>query len=165
METSAQSQDSELAEELLRFFVEKGERECFAACLFTCYDLIKPDLALEVRSWQSSRRVPCESFAFLLRFKMVCEHRVAACLQDRPSLLSSLQGMARSASNVTHAIAIGTNAFQGLAILQHFARVAQGHLSLSEVETPGLPLGAHLIIIMRVIGDCMMDVLRLGKAY
>ena len=48
METSAQSQDSELAEELLRFFVEKGERECFAACLFTCYDLIKPDLALEV---------------------------------------------------------------------------------------------------------------------
>lgn len=55
METSAQSQDSELAEELLRFFVEKGERECFAACLFTCYDLIKPDLALEVRRTS----IPC----------------------------------------------------------------------------------------------------------
>ena len=50
METAAQSGDSEIAEELLHFFVDSGERECFAACLFTCYDLIKPDVALEVRT-------------------------------------------------------------------------------------------------------------------
>lgn len=48
METVAQSEDKNLAEELLRFFVEGGEKECFAAHLFTCYDLIKPDVALEV---------------------------------------------------------------------------------------------------------------------
>ena len=48
METAAQSGDAEIAEELLKFFVEQKERECFAACLFTCYDLIKPDVALEV---------------------------------------------------------------------------------------------------------------------
>ena len=48
METAAQSGDAEIAEELLKFFVERGERECFAAALFTCYDLIKPDVALEV---------------------------------------------------------------------------------------------------------------------
>ena len=48
METTAQSENRELAEELLRFFVEGGEKECFAALLFTCYDLIKPDVALEV---------------------------------------------------------------------------------------------------------------------
>lgn len=49
METAAQSGDPEIAEELLRFYVEQKERECFAAALFTCYDLIRPDVALEVR--------------------------------------------------------------------------------------------------------------------
>ena len=49
METAAQSADPEIAEELLHFFVENNERECFAASLYTCYDLIKPDVALEVR--------------------------------------------------------------------------------------------------------------------
>ena len=49
METSAQSGDTEIAEELLRFFVEKKEKECFAAMLYTCYEFIKPDVALEVR--------------------------------------------------------------------------------------------------------------------
>ncbi len=48
METAAQSEDKDIAEDLLRFFVEEGQKECFAACLFTCYDLVKPDVALEV---------------------------------------------------------------------------------------------------------------------
>ncbi|KAK9805974.1 hypothetical protein WJX73_010066 [Symbiochloris irregularis] len=48
METVAQSGDADLAEELLRFFVDEGHRECFAAMLYTCYELIKPDVALEV---------------------------------------------------------------------------------------------------------------------
>lgn len=48
METAAQSGEEEIAEELLRFFVDNGERECFAALLYTCYELIKPDVALEV---------------------------------------------------------------------------------------------------------------------
>lgn len=50
METAAQSADAEIAEELLHFFVEQGQRECFAACLYTCYDLVKPDVAMEVRT-------------------------------------------------------------------------------------------------------------------
>ncbi len=48
METAAQSNDSDVAEELLRFFVDASERECFAAMLYTCYDLIRADLVLEV---------------------------------------------------------------------------------------------------------------------
>jgi len=48
METAAQSGEASIAEELMTFFVEKQERECFAALLYTCYDLIKPDQALEV---------------------------------------------------------------------------------------------------------------------
>ena len=48
METAAQSGEAEIAEELLHFFVDNNERECFAALLYTCYELIKPDVALEV---------------------------------------------------------------------------------------------------------------------
>ncbi len=52
METVAVSGQEELAEELLRWFVETGEKECFAACLYTCYDLLRPDVVMEV-AWMN----------------------------------------------------------------------------------------------------------------
>lgn len=48
METAAESRDPALAESLLMFFVDNGLKECFAACLFTCYDLIRPDVVMEL---------------------------------------------------------------------------------------------------------------------
>merc|ERR1719215_562446 len=51
METARDSGDRDLAETLLKFFVETGLKECFAACLYTCYDLIGPDAALEM-AWR-----------------------------------------------------------------------------------------------------------------
>jgi len=51
METVAESKSQELAEDLLYFFVNKNEKECFAAALFTCYELIRPDVVLEL-SWR-----------------------------------------------------------------------------------------------------------------
>lgn len=47
IETAAQSGNSEMAENLLYFFVQQGEKECFAATLFTCYPLLRPDVVLE----------------------------------------------------------------------------------------------------------------------
>jgi clathrin heavy chain len=52
METVSESEDKDLAEELLRFFVDNGLQECFAACLYTCYDLMRPDVALEL-AWRN----------------------------------------------------------------------------------------------------------------
>lgn len=51
METAAESKDREVAEELLQYFIEVGKRECFAAMLFTCYDLMRPDVVMEL-SWR-----------------------------------------------------------------------------------------------------------------
>jgi len=48
METARDSGVQELAEGLLRCFAESERRECFAACLYTCYDLIRPDVAMEL---------------------------------------------------------------------------------------------------------------------
>ncbi|KAJ3029464.1 hypothetical protein HDV00_009596 [Rhizophlyctis rosea] len=52
METVGESRDPELAEELLQFFIDNGKKENFAACLYQCYDLLKPDVVMEV-AWRN----------------------------------------------------------------------------------------------------------------
>eukprot|EP00398_MALV-I-01_sp_L67-1_P000178 gene178-941_t len=52
MTAARDSGQQELAESLLKFFVENGDGECFAACLYTCYDLIRPDVAMEL-AWRN----------------------------------------------------------------------------------------------------------------
>jgi len=51
IETALESQLDKLCEDLLRFFAKVGDKECFAACLYTCYELIKPDVAMEL-AWR-----------------------------------------------------------------------------------------------------------------
>jgi clathrin heavy chain len=51
METAAESKKQDVAEDLLQFFVDNGLKDCFAACLYTCYDTIRPDVALEL-AWR-----------------------------------------------------------------------------------------------------------------
>lgn len=51
MEYAAESKNSEVAEELLAWFLENGNFDCFAACLFQCYDLLHPDVIIEL-AWR-----------------------------------------------------------------------------------------------------------------
>uniref|UniRef100_A0A224XCR3 Clathrin heavy chain n=1 Tax=Panstrongylus lignarius TaxID=156445 RepID=A0A224XCR3_9HEMI len=51
MEYAAESKCSEVAEDLLAWFLDKGNHDCFAACLFQCYDLLHPDVILEL-AWR-----------------------------------------------------------------------------------------------------------------
>lgn len=51
METVAESRDPTLAEDLLRHIMHMEDKELFAAMLYTCYELVKPDVALEV-AWR-----------------------------------------------------------------------------------------------------------------
>jgi hypothetical protein len=51
MEYSAESKNAEVAEELLAYFLDKKAYDCFAACLFQCYDLLHPDVILEL-AWR-----------------------------------------------------------------------------------------------------------------
>jgi clathrin heavy chain len=47
-----ESKSPQLAEALLRYFVTSGDKECFAACLYTCYELIEPDVVIEL-AWRN----------------------------------------------------------------------------------------------------------------
>lgn len=52
IDCASDSDDPELAEDILRFFVSVHDKECFCATLFTCFKLIKPDVALEL-AWRN----------------------------------------------------------------------------------------------------------------
>merc|ERR1719183_374287 len=61
METARDSGNAELVESLLRFFVDADMSECFCACLYTCYDFVRPDVALEL-AWRKGMldfAMPC----------------------------------------------------------------------------------------------------------
>ncbi|RPD64311.1 clathrin heavy chain 1 [Lentinus tigrinus ALCF2SS1-7] len=49
--TAASSASIEIAEDLLSYFVDIGNKECFAATLFCCFDLLRADIVEEL-SWQ-----------------------------------------------------------------------------------------------------------------
>jgi clathrin heavy chain len=51
MVTAAASGSQDVTEELLSYFVDIGNKECFAAMLFICFDLLRPDIVEEL-SWQ-----------------------------------------------------------------------------------------------------------------
>ncbi|XP_070571438.1 clathrin heavy chain 1 [Ptychodera flava] len=48
---ASESRETELCEELLAWFLDQKNYECFAASLFSCYDLLRPDVILEL-SWR-----------------------------------------------------------------------------------------------------------------
>ena len=49
--TAATSATTEVSEELLTYFVDIGNKECFAAVLYICFDLLREDIVEEL-SWQ-----------------------------------------------------------------------------------------------------------------
>lgn len=74
----------------------QGKKECFASCLFICYDLIRPDVALEL-AWMNNMidfafpyllQVPSQlsfyPFAYILQ--SIELHKFASCAIE-PSLL------------------------------------------------------------------------------
>jgi clathrin heavy chain len=80
METCSQSGDRELSEDLLVYFIEQGKKECFASCLFICYDLIRADVALEL-AWTNN--MLDFAFPYLLQFIREYTSKVDDLVKDR----------------------------------------------------------------------------------
>ncbi|KAJ7543092.1 hypothetical protein O6H91_09G024500 [Diphasiastrum complanatum] len=88
METCSQSGDRDLAEELLGYFVEQGKKECFAACLFTCYDLIRADVALEL-AWMNN--IVDFAFPYLLQFLREYTSKVDELIKDKLETINEVK--------------------------------------------------------------------------
>jgi len=107
IETTADSKDSALAEELLYFFVEKeNSAHCFSACLFTCYDLIRPDVALEL-AWR--HKMVDFVFPYLVQFIREYTTRVN-------SLSAGSSSTATPVSQVTPNLATPVTGVQGVVV-------------------------------------------------
>jgi len=48
IDTANESGDAEIIENLLRFFCDSSEKECFSAALYTCFSHISPDVVIEL---------------------------------------------------------------------------------------------------------------------
>ncbi len=75
IDTASESGDTGLAEGLLAYFVAKKDKESFAAVLFTCYRLIRPDVALEL-SWRN--RYTDFAMPFMIQYMRDSSARIAA---------------------------------------------------------------------------------------
>ena len=51
IDTVSESKSSTIADDLLKYFVGKNDSESFCAMLYTCYDLVSPDVAIEL-AWR-----------------------------------------------------------------------------------------------------------------
>ncbi|KAG4987873.1 hypothetical protein JHK84_030456 [Glycine max] len=80
METCSQSGDRELSEDLLVYFIEQGKKECFASCLFVCYDIIWPDVALEL-AWMNN--MIDFAFPYLLQFIREYTGKIDELIKDK----------------------------------------------------------------------------------
>ena len=79
IDTAAESGDQELAEGLLAHFVEIGDKACFSACSFTCYELIRPDVAMEL-AWRNN--MTDFAMPFMIQY-MRHLHQKVAVLEER----------------------------------------------------------------------------------
>eukprot|EP00271_Cylindrocystis_brebissonii_P014176 TRINITY_DN35436_c0_g1_i1.p1 TRINITY_DN35436_c0_g1~~TRINITY_DN35436_c0_g1_i1.p1 ORF type:complete len:1694 (-),score=426.59 TRINITY_DN35436_c0_g1_i1:500-5581(-) len=80
METASQSGDRELAEEMLFFFVEEENKTGFAACLYTCYDLIRPDVAVELAWYNNMQDVV---MPYMIQFLREYSTKVDELVKDK----------------------------------------------------------------------------------
>ena len=51
MQYAGESRQVPVAEDLIAWFLEIDRKDCFAACLYSCFDLLRPDVILEL-SWR-----------------------------------------------------------------------------------------------------------------
>eukprot|EP00998_Keelungia_sp_KM082_P006002 NODE_227_length_2254_cov_13.716032_g221_i0.p1 GENE.NODE_227_length_2254_cov_13.716032_g221_i0~~NODE_227_length_2254_cov_13.716032_g221_i0.p1 ORF type:complete len:689 (-),score=259.27 NODE_227_length_2254_cov_13.716032_g221_i0:186-2108(-) len=65
LDTTAESEDKDLVEEVMRFFIDEGLFECFGASLYSCYDLVRPDVALEL-AWRTGQMDMCMPYLIQL---------------------------------------------------------------------------------------------------
>jgi len=74
LQTATESRDQAVAEDLLKFFVENENHAGFAAALYTCYDLIRPDVAIEL-AWKN--KIVDFAFPYIIQYVRDVDSRLA----------------------------------------------------------------------------------------
>ena len=83
---AGESRQVEIAEDLIEWFLDNNNHECFAACLFQCYDLLRPDVIMEL-AWRHN----IIDFAMPYMIQVMREYiSKVGCLKSFPQMLGRL---------------------------------------------------------------------------
>jgi clathrin heavy chain len=143
IETARDSGSRDTADKLLRWFVENDLKECFAACLYTCYDLITPDTALEL-AWRKNMLDFC--MPYLIQVVREYTGRVDA-LDKKTQKKEEAEEKAKSASNdfvpdyVAPMMGIGGPNMGMLAIQGPGVNMGGGMMGAGGMQQPGMNMG------------------------
>lgn len=96
METVAESREPQLAEELLRFIMTRQDKELVGAMLYNCYELIKPDVAMEV-AW----RCGLQDFVmpYFIQFVRDLDQKVTGVQKNTEDIKKKEEAKAEEAAN------------------------------------------------------------------
>ena len=103
MVTAAYSSSKEVAEELISYFVDIGNRECFAAMLYVCFDLLSSDFVEEL-SWQHGLNDFYMPYRIQVQRALVAKVRNSAvvCLQVfKPTSLSQVEALEKKVAELS----------------------------------------------------------------
>ncbi|KAF4687757.1 hypothetical protein FOZ60_003512 [Perkinsus olseni] len=98
MESARESGSRDLAEGLLRYFATSEDvpcgRECFSACLYTCYELLRPDVVMEL-AWKKGYM----DFAMPYMIQLMRDYSTGSSRSRRSGTESLAEDKEKSAPN------------------------------------------------------------------
>ena len=106
----------------------KGDKECFTATLYTCYALIRPDVALE-QAWRA--RLTDSVMPFMVQYLRHANLRIAAL----EAKLAPKDGEAEAAAAAAAAAAAGGSGMPGMG--------GMGMVREAALSLPLAPLPSH----------------------
>ncbi|KAJ2060105.1 Clathrin heavy chain [Coemansia sp. S146] len=133
MTTARQSGNNEIAEDLLRYFVESGNPACFSACLFTCYDLVRSDVVMEL-AWRHG--LSNEAMPYFINLVREYQNKVDVLTTE----VSELKAKVDRGGNGVAAAPAGPNQLLGPAGLGGRLLIGQGPTT-GNIFTPGSQQG------------------------
>jgi len=131
IETASASQRPEVVENLLRFFVSEGRKDCFTACLFSCFDFISPDVVIEL-SWKHG----------MMDFAMPFFVQTVRNMNNR---LSELEKRTAPKEEVTQ-VAQPADLSMGLNVVPPFSGFAPAGFTGAPAGFAGVPPGAGAFV-------------------
>ncbi|KAJ2898596.1 Clathrin heavy chain, partial [Coemansia aciculifera] len=134
MTTARQSGSNEIAEDLLRYFVESGNPACFSACLFTCYDLVRSDVVMEL-AWRHG--LSNEAMPYFINLVREYQNKVDVLTTEVGELKAKVE---RGAGGIAGAPS-GPNQLMGPAGLGGRLMIGQGPTAGNNIFAPGSQQG------------------------
>ncbi|KAJ2614259.1 Clathrin heavy chain [Coemansia sp. RSA 1365] len=134
MTTARQSGSTEIAEDLVRYFVESGNAACFSACLFTCYDLLRSDVVMEL-AWRHG--LANEAMPYFINLVREYQTKVDVLATEVSELKAKVERGSGGAPQA-NGVANGPNQLLGPAGLG--GRLMIGHAGNASMAASGAPM-------------------------